>query len=88
MAKVVKVDDLGHALEIERFNYRVKLEGMARRIADTLTKLESGRVSTHDGFNLAANATDLHAAAEKIATYENLVRFGVDIADVAAAELS
>lgn len=73
--KVIKAGDVQKGLDLMKREYEIALDGLARQIADAQGKLASGRVSTHDGFNLSAKAGELQELAAKIGFAENMIRF-------------
>lgn len=77
--KAVKTDTLEKALVHLRREYEIKIEGLASRVTEAKAKFDSGRVSTHDGFNLGSNASDLQECAAKIEMVENLIRFSEEL---------
>lgn len=77
--KAVKAENLEKALSHFKADYEHKLDELARRIQDAKEKLALGRVSTHDGFNLGSNASDLQECAAKIEMTENMIRFAEEL---------
>lgn len=67
--------DLERAREIKVAEYRHAISRATQQINDTLAKLaDRGVVSTHDGFNLGATASDLQALAAQIELLDQCIR--------------
>lgn len=82
MNSKLTIDDLTRELRNLKNQYKGTLDVMAERVADAVAKLGTpeggelgGRVSTHDGFNMGATASELATLAGKIAQTENVIRW-------------
>lgn len=78
--KAVKVETLEKALEMKRREYANKLSNLTSEVDGFSSGFDAtGRISTHDGFNLGARAQDLQECAGQVALIENLIRFAEEL---------
>jgi hypothetical protein len=82
MNSKLTVDDLARELRNLKSQYASTLETMADRVAKAQANLQApqggelgGTISTHDGFNMGATASELSILAGKIAQTENVIRW-------------
>lgn len=80
----MKIEDLNRELDNLKRTYAIELTGLMERAEAARAKLAgdagpaSGRVSSHDAFNLSATTQKLAELAGKIEQTENVIRWTLE----------
>lgn len=75
MMKPLDYDAMVRELHNLKTSYRHHLDMLQQRLNESVAKLDRGKVTTHDPFNMSATTQELAVLAGKIEQTENVVRW-------------